>query len=102
MGQRDDRTDGPPTIVYQLRALYMELDDLRTQLEQAQVIIDKLPKDRDGIPCLPGYERCHDDFDKIGVVRIHDWEDRDATVEFDLTGSGDWQYRPVEECHARD
>jgi len=72
-----------------------------THPEACKAIIDRLPKDRDGIPCLPGYGRYHDDFPgEMGVVRMHDWDDviKHSHVEFDPTGDGDWRYRPVSEC----
>jgi len=96
------------------------VDDLRRQLAEKakriaelEAVVDKLPQDAEGVPCIPGYERWHPKETRRGVVRFGDWEDPDAgkegvefCYEFGVSNSKSpttgepWAYQPISECYS--
>jgi len=82
--------------------LAQEREATMCQLARLRAVVDRIPKLKDGTPALPGYEVRHPDETIVGVVRWHDWEERDDAdgVEFDYQDDGNrWSYRPVGECY---
>lgn len=86
---------------------------LERQRDQLKVIVDKLPKDAEGVPCIPGYERWHPREVRRGVVRFDDWEDPESEkegvefcYEFGVSNSKSpttgepWAFQPISECYS--
>jgi len=86
-------------VQHQLAQRDKQFAAAQAENKRLRAIVDKLPKDATGNPCLPGDERYHADFPgRMGIVRIRDWEDDDAGVEFYFHQANCWEYRPVGEC----
>lgn len=86
---------------------------LQKEIDELQKLIDRMPKDAEGNPCLPGDIRYHPDERPKGYVKYDDcWKgDFDEGVEFcyewnskyvekySPTGTP-WSYRPISECYS--
>jgi len=89
---------------------------LLNQIKNLTEVVNKIPKDAEGKPCLPGDEMYHPDERPKGYVKYDDWRESDADrlegegVEFCYQWNAEyvkkhsptgtpWSYRPIGECY---
>lgn len=111
---------GPVLVKYKCGSFFWSYGIPRTiheecykrQINNLKTVVDRIPKDAEGNPCLPGDERYHPYEIPRGYVRYVDWMDLDdEDVEFCYQWNRDyvkkhspsgvpWSYRPLHECYS--